>query len=127
RSQIDNDSATLTKVYLVAHHPFPIRAAVTTPVERWLRFSLASPTASAFLLIMASWLPRGHLEAARRSRALQPAWTTGPLTGPFLRVLQAIRCLLTRSECLRLEREFAVPDFDRGDSSAFSRHTQQCF
>src|ERR1035437_4272845 len=35
-----------------------------------------------------------------------------------------IRCLLTRPECLRLEREFAVPDFHRGGSYAFSRHTQ---
>ena len=51
---------------------------------------------------------------ARRSLALQPAWTTDPLKGPFLEVLQVIRRLLTRPECFRLEREFAGPDFHRG-------------
>ena len=34
-----------------------------------------------------------------------------PPAGPFLEVLQAIRRLLTRPECFRLEREFAGPDF----------------
>jgi hypothetical protein len=40
--------------------------------------------------------------------------TADPLKGPFLGVLQAIRRLLTRPECFRLEREFAGPVFHRG-------------
>ena len=38
-----------------------------------------------------------------------------PPAGPFLEVLQAIRRLLTRPEYFRLEREFAGPDFHRGE------------
>jgi hypothetical protein len=46
-----------------------------------------------------------------------------PPAGPFLEVLQAIRRLLTRPEYFRLEREFAGPDFHRGEQCTFSRHT----
>jgi hypothetical protein len=52
----------------------------------------------------------------------------GPLTpyeGPFLGVLQAIRRLLTRPKCFRLERELAGPDFHRGKQRALPRHTPQ--
>ncbi len=45
--------------------------------------------------------------------------------GPFLEVLQVNRRLLTRSECFRLERELAGPDFHRGRGYAFARHTKQ--
>ena len=48
-----------------------------------------------------------------------------PPTGSFLEVLQAIRCLLTRPECFRLEREFAGPDFHRGEQRALARHTPE--
>jgi len=48
-----------------------------------------------------------------------------PPAGPFLEVLQAIRRLLTRPEYFRLEREFAGPDFHRGEQCTFSRHTSQ--
>jgi len=48
-----------------------------------------------------------------------------PPAGPFLEVLQAIRRLLTRPEYFRLEREFAGPDFHRGEQCTFSRHTFQ--
>ena len=48
-----------------------------------------------------------------------------PPTGSFLEVLQAIRRLLTRPECFRLEREFAGPDFHRGEQCTLARHTQQ--
>jgi hypothetical protein len=54
---------------------------------------------------------------------LQPAWTTYPLKGPFLEVLQVIRRLLTRPECFRLEREFAGPDLHREGKCTLSRHT----
>jgi hypothetical protein len=40
-------------------------------------------------------------------------------------VLQAVRRLLTRPECFRLEREFAGPDFHRGEQCALARHTYQ--
>ena len=46
-------------------------------------------------------------------------------TGPFFEVLQAIRRLLTRPECFRLEREFAGLDFHQGEQCTLSRHTQQ--
>jgi hypothetical protein len=46
-----------------------------------------------------------------------------PPMGSFLEVLQAIRRLLTRPECFRLEREFAGPDFHRGEQCTLSRHT----
>ena len=101
--------------------------SVPPSLPRWnhrVRFSLASPTTSAFLVIMASRLPhlrfRGLLDVHSR---YGPHGPLAPMTGPFLRVLQAIRCLLTRPECLRLERELAVPDFHRGGSCAFARHT----
>jgi hypothetical protein len=45
--------------------------------------------------------------------------------GPFLEVLQAIRRLLTRPECFRLEREFAGPDFHRREQRALARHTPE--
>ena len=49
-----------------------------------------------------------------------------PPTGSFLEVLQAIRRLLTRPECFRLEREFAGPDFHRGEQCTLARHTHEC-
>ena len=48
-----------------------------------------------------------------------------PPTGPFLEVLQIIRRLLTRPDCFRLEREFAGPDFHRGERCALPRHTDR--
>jgi hypothetical protein len=54
--------------------------------------------------------------------AFERIWTTNPLKGPFLEVLQVIRCLLTRPECFRLEREFAGPDSHRGGKCTLSRH-----
>jgi len=48
-----------------------------------------------------------------------------PKEGPFLRVLQVIRRLLTRSEYFRLEREFAGLDFHQGEQCALARHTYQ--
>jgi hypothetical protein len=40
-------------------------------------------------------------------------------------VLQIIRRLLIRSDRFRLEREFAGPDFHRGERCALPRHTEQ--
>jgi hypothetical protein len=111
---------------LVAHLSFPARAAVTTPVE--------SPAAYLARFTGDFSLPRycggsastsAFSGPARRSLALQPARTADPLKRPFLGVLQVIRYLLTRSECFRLERELAGPDFHRGEWCTLSRHTQQ--
>jgi hypothetical protein len=100
---------------------------VPSSLPRWnrrLRFSLASPATSAFLVIMASRLPHGSFRGLLNVHSrYSPHGPLAPVTRPFLRVLQVIRYLLTRPECLRLEREFAVPDFHRGGSCAFSRHT----
>jgi hypothetical protein len=47
-----------------------------------------------------------------------------PPTGSFLGVLQTIRRLLIRPECFRLEREFAGPDFRRGEQCTLTKaHT----
>jgi len=65
---------------------------------------------------MASRLPhqsfRGLLDVHSR---YSPHGPLAPITGPFLRVLQAIRCLLTRPECLRLERELPSRTFTGED------------
>ena len=68
------------------------------------------------------WLFRGLLDVHSRC---SPHGPLIPLKGPFLRVLQVIRRLLTRPECFRLEREFAGPDSHRGGKCTLSRHTQQ--
>jgi hypothetical protein len=59
------------------------------------------------------------------SLALRPARSADLQKRPFLRVLQTIRRLLIRPECFRLEREFAGPDFHRGEQCTLSRHTKQ--
>jgi hypothetical protein len=48
-----------------------------------------------------------------------------PLRGLSIEVLQIIRRLLIRSDRFRLEREFAGPDFHRGERCALPRHTKQ--
>jgi len=65
------------------------------------------------------WISR----PARCSRALRPARSADPQKGPFLGVLQAIRRLLTRPKCFRLEREFAGLGFHQGEQCTFARHT----
>ena len=62
---------------------------------------------------------------AQCSLALRPARSADLQKRPFLRVLQTIRRLLIRPECFRLEREFAGPDFHRGEQCTLSRHTEQ--
>ena len=81
-----------------------------------MRFSLASPTTAAFLVIMASRLLRRHFRGL-----LSVHFRYGPhdallsLQRASLEVLQTIRRLLIRPECFRLEREFAGPDFHQGE------------
>jgi hypothetical protein len=59
------------------------------------------------------------------SLALRPARSADLQKRPFLRVLQTIRRLLIRSECFRLEREFAGPVFHRGEQCTLARRTEQ--
>ena len=100
---------------LVAHRPCPARAGTITPVEPRGACLARFPRDSG--------LPRywggsaSTLELSRPARCsltFRPVRTADPLKGPFLGVLQAIRRLLTRPECFRLEREFAGPVFHRG-------------
>jgi hypothetical protein len=111
---------------LVAHCSCPVRAAITTPV--------GSPAAFLARFTDDGDLPRccgGSAPTltvsrpARCSLTLRPARSAVPLKGSFLEVLQAIRRLLTRPECFRLEREFAGPGFHRGEQCTLSRHTRQ--
>jgi hypothetical protein len=101
---------------LVAHCPCPVRAAITTPV--------GSPAAYLARFTVDNDLPRYYggsaptltvSRPARCSLTLRPARSAAPLKGAFLEVLQTIRRLLIRPECFRLEREFAGPDFHRGE------------
>jgi hypothetical protein len=62
---------------------------------------------------------------AQCSLALRPARSAGLQKRPFPKVLQVIRRLLTRPGCFRLEREFAGPDFHRGEQCTLARHTHQ--
>ena len=62
---------------------------------------------------------------AQCSLALRPARSADLQKRPFLRVLQTIRRLLIRSECFRLEREFAGPVFHRGEQCTLARRTKQ--
>ena len=59
------------------------------------------------------------------SLALRPARSAALQKRPFLGVLQIIRRLLIRSECFRLEREFAGPLFHRGEQCTLARRTEQ--
>ena len=81
---VESDSRSQTS--LVAHSPYPTRAAVTTPVE--------SPAAVLARFAGDIGLPQSYggststlaiSRPARRSLALQPAWTTNPLKGTFSR------------------------------------------
>jgi hypothetical protein len=56
---------------------------------------------------------------------LRPARSADPLRGLSIEVLQIIRRLLIRSDRFRLEREFAGPDFHRGERCTLPRHTEQ--
>lgn len=100
---------------LVAHRPYPARAGTITPVEPRGACLARFPHGIGLPRYWGGSASTLDLSrAARCSLAFRPVRTTDPLKGPFLGVLQAIRRLLTRPECFRLEREFAGPDFHRG-------------
>jgi len=103
-----------------------MRAAITTPVGPPGAFLARFPGDCGFPRYYGGSTPTLTVSRpARCSLTLPPAWSAGPLKGPFPEVLQVIRCLLTRPECFRLEREFAGPDFHRGEPHTLTRHTQQ--
>ena len=103
-----------------------MRAAIITPVE--------SPAAYLARFTDDGDLPRysgGSAPTLALSRpsqcslTLRPARSADPLRGLSIEVLQIIRRLLIRSDRFRLEREFAGPDFHRGERCALPRHTEQ--
>jgi IS66 C-terminal element/Transposase IS66 family len=71
-----------------------------------VRFSLPSLTTAAFLVIMASRLPRRTFRGLHSVHfRYGPHATLPSLKRDFLEVLQAIRRLLARPKCFRPERE----------------------
>jgi len=103
-----------------------VRAAIITPVE--------SPAAYLARFTDDGDLPRysggsaptlALSRPAQCSLTLRPARSADPLRGLSIEVLQIIRRLLIRSDRFRLEREFAGPDFHRGERCALPRHTEQ--
>jgi len=111
---------------LVAHHSCSVRAAIITPVE--------SPAAYLARFTDDGDLPRysggsaptlALSRPAQCSLTLRPARPADPLRGLSIEVLQILRRLLIRSDRFRLEREFAGPDFHRGERCALPRHTEQ--
>jgi hypothetical protein len=84
---------------------------VLPPIPRrvlGLLASLASPESAAFPVIMAGRLPQRPFRGLLGVHcALRPAWHADLPWRPFLEVLQPICHLLGRSECFRLERQFA--------------------
>ena len=96
---------------------------VLPPLPRWvlgLLASLASPESAAFPVIMAGRLPRHSFRGLLDVRCtLRPAWHADLPRRPFLEVLQPICHLLGRSECFRLERQFAGRVSHPGKERAF--------
>ena len=111
---------------LVAHHSCSVRAAIITPVEL-LAAHLARFTDDSDLpRYSGGSAPTLALSRpAQCSLTLRPARSADPLRGLSIEVLQIIRRLLIRSDRFRLEREFAGPDFHRGERCALPRHTEQ--
>ena len=111
---------------LVAHCSCPVRAAITTPVESSAAFLARFTDDGGLPRLNGGSAPTLTVSRpAQCSLTLRPARSAVPLKGSFLEVLQAIRRLLTRPECFRLEREFAGPDFHRGEQCTLARHTYQ--
>src|SRR4051794_19363382 len=80
---------------LVAHCSCPVRAATTTPVGSSAAYLARFAVDSGLPRCCGGSAPTLTLSRpARCSRALRPARSADPLTGPFLEVLQTIRRLL---------------------------------
>jgi hypothetical protein len=103
-----------------------VRAATITPVGPPVAYLARFPGGIGLPRYSGGSAPTLALSRpAQCSLALRPARSADLQKRPFLRVLQTIRRLLIRPECFRLEREFAGPDFHRGEQCTLSRHTEQ--
>ena len=113
-------SSPRTQTSLVAYRSFPVRAAITTPVDLQIALLvhfLCSVGLRRYYGGSASTLELSG--PAPCSLALRPARTADLPRRPFPEVLQTIRCLLIRFRCFRLERELAGPDLHRGEPYTF--------
>ena len=111
---------------LVAHHSCSVRAAIITPVESSAAYLARFTDDSDLPRYSGGSAPTLALSRpAQCSLTLRPARSADPLRGLSIEVLQIIRRLLIRSDRFRLEREFAGPDFHRGERCALPRHTEQ--
>ena len=111
---------------LVAHHSCSVRAAIITPVESLAAYLARFTDDSDLPRYSGGSAPTLALSRpAQCSLTLRPARSADPLRGLSIEVLQIIRRLLIRSDRFRLEREFAGPDFHRGERCALPRHTEQ--
>src|SRR5260370_27557173 len=111
---------------LVAHHSCSVRAAIITPVESSAAYLARFTDDSDLPRYSGGSAPTLALSRPSQcSLTLRPARSADPLRGLSIEVLQIIRRLLIRSDRFRLEREFAGPDFHRGERCALPRHTEQ--
>ena len=103
-----------------------MRAAIITPVELSAAYLARFTDDSDLPRYSGGSAPTLALSRpAQCSLTLRPARSADPLRGLSIEVLQIIRRLLIRSDRFRLEREFAGPDFHRGERCALPRHTEQ--
>jgi hypothetical protein len=103
-----------------------VRAAIITPVESSAAYLARFTDDSDLPRYSGGSAPTLALSRPSQcSLTLRPARSADPLRGLSIEVLQIIRRLLIRSDRFRLEREFAGPDFHRGERCALPRHTEQ--
>ena len=103
-----------------------MRAAIITPVESSAAYLARFTDDSDLPRYSGGSAPTLALSRPSQcSLTLRPARSADPLRGLSIEVLQIIRRLLIRSDRFRLEREFAGPDFHRGERCALPRHTEQ--
>ena len=103
-----------------------MRAAIITPVESTAAYLARFTDDSDLPRYSGGSAPTLALSRPSQcSLTLRPARSADPLRGLSIEVLQIIRRLLIRSDRFRLEREFAGPDFHRGERCALPRHTEQ--
>ena len=103
-----------------------MRAAIITPVESSAAYLARFTDDSDLPRYSGGSAPTLALSRPSQcSLTLRPARSADPLRGLSIEVLQIIRRLLIRSDRFRLEREFADPDFHRGERCALPRHTEQ--
>ena len=96
-----------------------MRAAIITPVESSAAYLARFTDDSDLPRYSGGSAPTLALSRPSQcSLTLRPARSADPLRGLSIEVLQIIRRRLIRSDRFRLEREFAGPDFHRGERCA---------